>query len=83
MSIEQKQKEEIQSLLWSYKETISDDEERERTQKVRNFFKKNKIPIAHLPTMFKKANKDLHHKAIYVASKIACGDILRVRPGVN
>lgn len=81
MSVEQE--EEIQSLLWSYQDIISDDEERKRTQEVKDFFRKNKIPITDLPTMFKQANRDLHYKAVYVASKIACGDILRARPGVN
>lgn len=81
MSVEQE--EEIQSLLWSYQEIISVDEEKKRTQEVKDFFRKNKIPITNLHTMFKKANEDLHYKAIYVASKIACGDILRVRPRMN
>lgn len=81
MSIEQK--EEIQSLLWSYTDIIPEEKEEEKLQQVKTFFKINKIPIFELRTMFRGVDEKTHLSAVNIAVKIACGDILRVRPGMN
>lgn len=81
MSIEQEK--EVEKLLWSYTEMLPENEEVRRLDEVKNFFKKNKIPIVELRALFRDKDHDKHLSAINIATKMACRDILRVRSGMN
>ena len=81
MSVEQE--EEIKKLLWSYTEVIPVDEEKARIEKIRSFFKSNKLPISHLQTMFLEVDQKTHLNAVNIAVKVACEDIIKLRPRMN